>query len=345
MKVSSSISRLVSAGAVLAGIASPAATVGPAAAVQSGGQQAGPANVQVRIIALPPGCGPGSVAVDPHKRAVWVNCVVRISEQTQRVTKRFPFAAEAVAVDPRLGVVWAADNANGTLMEISEATNKVIHRFSGLLDPTSVAVDQRTRTVWVTSSNVVLVFSEVTHRLLHTVRLGLNQFQRPWDLNIDSRAGMVWVAIRPTTDRRTPRTFVAQISEATRKVIRTYPYSSRDGIAITAIDPARGIVWMEVGNAISPATVRVISESRHRVVRTFTNLPIAPNGLAIDSRTSTVLAAGIRNYFKVLSEKTGKVTRTIRMRYASDVAVDENTGNVYALSYVLTNPRVVQFRL
>jgi len=343
--VSGSVRRLVRAGVVMAGLSSLVAAAGPAAAVQPGGRPAGWARVHERIIDLPPGCRPSSLAVDPNKRAVWVNCVVRISEATQRVTRRFPFGAQAVAIDPRLSVAWAADNLNGTLIEISEATNKVIHRFRGLTDPRSVAVDPRTHTVWVTSFPVVLVFSEVTHRLVHTVRLGLNQFQQPWDLTVDPRAGMVWVAIRPSTGRRTPRTWVAQISEATHRVIRTYPFSARNGIAITATDPARGIVWMEVGNFFSPATIKVIKESTHHIVRTFRNVPVAPAGLVIDSRARTVLATGLADHFKVLSEQSAKVSRTMRIRFPSNVAVDENTGNVYVSSDPAANPHVVQFRL
>ena len=346
MIVWNSIGRLVRAGVVTAGLSSLVAAAGPAAAAQPGGGHAGAAQVRVRYISLPPGCGPVSVAVDPRKRAVWVNCVVRISEATQRVSGRFPFGAAAVAVDPGLGVAWAAGSLNGTgtLAEISEATSKVIHRIGCPSPPTAVAVDPRARTVWVISDLSVLAFSEVTHRLLHTVGLGLSVLQQPWDLTVDPRAGTVWVSVRPADDRRATRTFVAEISEARHKVIRTYPYRQADGIAITAVDAARGIVWMEVGNDMSPATVKVIRESTHRIVRTFTNVPVGPGGMVIDSRTRTVLATGRINDFKVLSEVSGKVIRSIYMRrLQAGVAVDENTGNVYVVSAPF--PVVEQFRL
>ncbi len=256
--------------------------------------------------------------------------------------KAVPVAAQGVAVDPRLGVAWAADNGHGTLTEISEASNKVIHRITGLTDPNTVAVDTRSRTVWVTSDPFVKVYSEVTHRLLHTVRLGLNKFEIPWDLTIDPRAEKVWAAVIPSSDHLT-RTWVAEISATKYKVIHTYPYVG--GTAITAADPARGIVWMEVGDSRSPATIKVIKESTHHVVRTLTNMAVAPAGLVIDSRTKTVLATGIGNHFQAISETSGKIIRTIRIRAPSDVAVDQATGNIYVTVYSPGSPAVAQFRL
>src|SRR6266699_3642857 len=214
---------------------------------------------------------PRSAAVDQHKRAVWVNCIARISERTQRVVARIHKGAGGiVAVDPHLGVVWEADSG-GTMIEVSEATNKVIHRFTGLGPIVGVAVDPRYRPVWVSDNPFVREYSEVKFRLLHTIRLHVNRLEQPWDIRVDPTAGMVWAAVIPGGPQQT-RTWVAQISESAHKVVHTYPYSN--GTAITAPDPKRGIVWMAIGNGTGPGTIEVIKESTHHIVRTFT-LPVS----------------------------------------------------------------------
>ena len=138
---------------------------------------------------------------------------------------------------------------------------------------------------------------------------------------------MAWVSIVPGSRRR-PGTWVAQISESAHKVIHTYPYGV--GTAITAADPARGVVWMVIGDGVNAGMIEVIRESTHRVVRTFDNVAVSANGIVIDSRTKTVLAAGTNNRFVEISEATGKILKTIKMNFfPTRPAVDQKTGNVY----------------
>jgi len=219
------------AGAVAAGLAAAlTAVVGPAGATV-GDRPAGPAYVRVRNIPVP--CNPFSAAVDQRRHAVWVSCLARINEKTQRVAARVRGVGGAVAVDPRLGVVWAVNNGNGTITEVSAATNKVIHTISCDCLAEEAAVDPLTRTLWVTEDPFVRVYSEVTHRVLHTIKLHLNRLQVPRNITVDPRAGMAWVAVLPGGPQRTS-TWVAQISEAEHKVIHTYPYAG--GFAVTAAD-------------------------------------------------------------------------------------------------------------
>jgi DNA-binding beta-propeller fold protein YncE len=104
------------------------------------------------------------------------------------------------------------------------------------------------------------------------------------------------------------------------------------------------MVWMAFGDGVNPGTIVVIKESTHRVVRTFTNVPVSVNGMAIDSRTRTVLAAGTHNHFLVISETTGKIIKTIRMGFfRAGAAVDEATGNVYVP--IVFRGIVAQFRI
>jgi len=311
------------AAAVVAGLAAVLAAAEPAAA-RITARPARPAFVRVRNIPVP--CNPFSAAVDQRRHAVWVSCLARINERTQRVVARVRGVGGAVAVDPRLGVVWVVDSSNGTITEVSEATNKVIHTISCDCLAKEAAVDPRTRTLWVTEDPFVRVYSEVTHRVLHTIRLHLNRLQLPWNITVDPRAKMAFVAVLPSSSQPT-RTWVAQISEAQHKVIHTYPFTG--GFAVTAADQARGTVWMASGDN-STGTIQVIKESTHHVLRTFTNVPISANGIAIDSRTGTVLAAGANNTFLEISEATGKILKTIRMSFfPTRPAVDQSTGNVY----------------
>ncbi|HEX6931724.1 MAG TPA: hypothetical protein VF162_06260 [Streptosporangiaceae bacterium] len=295
----------------------------------------------VRDIAMPRGCAPLSVVVDPHRRAAWSNCVARISEAHQRVVHAFRFGGMAVAVDSKLGVAWVADNGNGTLTEISERTNHVIHRIDGIPQAVTVAVDPRARTVWVTSDPYVKEYSEVTRKLLHTIKLGLNNSQTPWNLTVDPRAGFAWVAIVPAGPHCT-RTWVAQISEAKHKVIHTYP-TPFCSTAVTAADPARGTVWMETGGGGTTGILKVIKEAAHRVVRTFSHLPLAGNGIAIDSRMARVLATGTDRVY-VINEASGKILKSLTMRpFPQQIAVDQGTGNVYVA--LNATPAVAQFRI
>jgi DNA-binding beta-propeller fold protein YncE len=312
--------------AVLAGLATVlAAPAWPTAAARVGQPRMRPAYVRVRKIQVP--CNPFSAAVDQRRHVVWVSCLARISETRQRVVARVHGVSGSVAVDPRLGVLWAVDNANGTITEVSEATNRATHTIRCDCLAEGVAVDPGTRTLWVTEDPYVRVYSEVTRRLLHTIRLHVNRLQIPWTVTVDPRAGMAWVSIVPGGRQQT-RTWVAQISESAHKVIHTYPDGS--GTAITAADPARGIVWMAIGDGTNAGIIEVIKESTHRIVRTFDNMPVSANGIAIDSRTRTVLAAGTNNRFLEISEATGKILKTIKMSFfPTRPAVDQKTGNVY----------------
>jgi len=312
--------------AALAGLAAAlAAAAWPAAAARAGEPRMRPGYVRVRNIQVP--CNPFSAAVDQRRHAVWVSCLARISETRQRVVARVHGVVGSVAVDPRLGVVWAVNNGNGTITEVSEATNQVTHTIRCDCLAEAAAVDPRTRTLWVTEDPYVRVYSEVTRRLLHTIRLHVNRLEIPWTITIDPRAGMAWVSIVPGGRQHTS-TWVAQISESAHKVIHTYP--SGFGTAITAADPARGVVWMAIGDGTKAGTIEVIKESAHRIVRTFGNVPVSVNGIAIDSRSRTVLAAGTNNRFLEISEATGKILKTIKMSFfPTRPAVDQKTGNVY----------------
>lgn len=321
-------------------LAAGVAGLAAAAPAQAAGQAAFAPSVIVRNIAV--GTSASSVAVDQKRHVVWVGArtangprLVRISEARQKVTARVSVLASAVAVDPGTGTVWTLNSGNGTMAEISEATNRVIHRFSGLGLVHGIAVDPRTRTVWLTSDPHLVEISEATHRILHTIGLHLNRLQQPGDVAIDPRTGTVWVAVIPAS-RNLPSVWISEISESAHRIVHTYPYGAPGNVdASLAVDSARGTVWVGsnnygTGSGSTTGMVQVIRISLRKIVRTFTGLPVAPKGLAIDSGTHAVLATGVSNRFLVLNELTGAIIHTIQMGFfPGDVAVDTGTGNVY----------------
>ncbi|HEX9034020.1 MAG TPA: hypothetical protein VF834_19435 [Streptosporangiaceae bacterium] len=337
---------LVAAGlAGLAGLTGLAGLVGllgltGAGPAQAASRTAAAPSVLVRDIVV--GNHASAVAVDRKRRVAWVCAgtsagprLTRISETSQKVTARVSFGASAIAVDPGTSTVWALDSGNGTMAQISEVTSKVVRTFSGFGLVHGIAVDPRTRTVWLTSNSSVVAFSEATHRVLHTIGLHLGRDQQPGDVAIDPRTGTVWVAIIPAS-RNLPSVWISEISESAHRIIHTYPYGAPgDERASLAVDSARGTVWVgsnNFGTATGSTTgmLQVIAISKRRIIRTFTGLPVAPDGLAIDSGTHTVLATAVGNRFLVMNELTGGIIHKIQLGfYPGDVAVDTGTRNVY----------------
>ncbi len=282
---------------------------------------------------------PNSVAVDPARHAVWVATpqLIRISEVTKKIVARVRgIDAGAVAVDAGTGTVWAIDDANGSLDEVSEATNRVIHRFAGLAGP-AIAIDPVRHAVWLIGNSSVVEFSEATHRILHTVKLHTDRFQRIDALSVDPRTGTVWATIVPGGPGSI-HTWISEISEATHRVVHVYPYSGPfNYTAVTAADPANGTVWVSIGNGGGPTgptgIVEVIDIATHHVVRIISDSLVDPGGLAIDPGAHLVLATartGNEGLVLLMSSSSGKVIRQVRVGFLpAGVAVDPGTSNVY----------------
>ena len=148
------------------------------------------------------------------------SAVVRIREATQRIAARVRFDGYFVAVDPARGVVWTVNQANGTLAEISEQTNTVVRTvvLNTLIE--GLAVDPRTGTVWVTTGGSLVELSEATGKVLHRSVLVSNvQFKAPYGVAADPNRGVVWVGIeqdnRPAVDG-----LLVEYSESAHRVIR-----------------------------------------------------------------------------------------------------------------------------
>jgi DNA-binding beta-propeller fold protein YncE len=309
------------------------------------------------------GGGPVSVAVDSGNRTAWVGNghLIRISEATQRITARIAGTAGAhfVAVDTRRHIVWATDcNVLGcTIIEVSEATNRVLHHIPGPPAASGIAVDPRTGVVWVAARDVgaapnVLGISEATRKVVHAIRLHTDLHHQLGPITADPRTGTVWASVIPA-DPSTSREWVSQISEREHRVVHVYPGGNPGATSvITAVDSRRGTAWLVFGALEEPgSTIEVVSIGTHKVLRTILAAPVSPDGLAIDSRTHTVVATdgkypnkASQNNIVVMTESSGKVTRVIPAGLFPDqVALDPATGNVYVP--ILFTGVVTQFHL
>jgi len=306
---------------------------------------------------------PVSVAVDSGTRSAWVGNghLIRISEATQRIAARIQGTAGAhfVAVDSRRHKVWATDCTvlGCTIIEVSVATNRVLHRIPGPPASSGIAVDPRTGLVWVAALDVgtgpnVLAISRATRKIVHAIRLRTDLHHQLGPITVDPRTGTVWASVIPA-DPSTSRSWVSQISESAHQVVHVYARDDPGTTSvITAVDSRRGTAWLAFGSFREPSgTIEVVSIARRKVLRTILAAPVAPEGLAIDPRTHTVVAT-VGKYpdvfsqdnIVVMAESSGKVTRVVQVGfYPSQLALDPATGNVYVP--IVYKGVVTQFRL
>jgi DNA-binding beta-propeller fold protein YncE len=293
--------------------------------------------IQVRKIKI--GGSPAQFATDDRMRAVWVAAftrLVRISEATQKVTAKLKIRANDVAVDPKTATVWATDVAGSTLIEISEKTHRVIHRYTHLPGSPQfggVATDARTGMAYVSTVGTLDEISEARHRVVRVISLRAGPDHGGAGVAVDPVRNMIWVNILPD-DVGASAGWISQINGSTGRLIRNYhgfPESVFECCVVLAVDPIHGQVWAgDQGHA------SIISEARHRVVR---DLRITPNefwsAITIDPRHKIVLIADANNLLTV-SQTSGKILRTVRLfkepsaDAISDVKVDLDSGTVYA---------------
>lgn len=283
----------------------------------------------VQVHKITTGGYPGETAIDQRAGVLWAPngaAVLPVRESTRRVITRIRFAASKVAVDPSRGLVWAADQANGTLAEISTRTYKIIRRVPSLGDVQGIAIDPGTRTVWVTNVSGVVELSEITGRVLHTMTLvSRGVAKAAVRLAVDPVTRTVWVAV-VQAGRRPTLAWIAEIKESRHRVSRRFDLGVTN--AALAVDPASGIVWVAGGGT----TAYLITESTG-TMRTLSNIPNNANGVAIDHRAHVVVVtdntSGTNDVYLV-SETTKKVTAKIKVGFfPSWAAVDPVTGNAY----------------
>ena len=306
-----------------------------------------PAPGKVRVKNINVGASSYQVAVDPRTRTAWVAAghLVRISEVTQRVSAKINVGpgVDFVAVDPGRHAVWTTCNYGFCpLTEVSETTNKVTHQVSGLGTVSGIAVDPRTGLVWIATvdaahHNVALAVSEATHRVVLTIGLRLGAGHVVGAITADPGTRTVWVSGVPC-GLCSVRDVVAEISEPGRRVIHLYRTATQ-GIStavVTAVDSRRGTAWLASGGFREPSgTIQVVSIAKHRIIRVIRTSWVAPEGIAIDPRTRTVVATGgvtgaNRDSVVLLNESSGAQTGQLFVGfYPNLLAVDQGTGYVY----------------
>jgi DNA-binding beta-propeller fold protein YncE len=314
-----------------------AAAVGTALALASAGSalaasQASPAShrsAAVRVHQIPVGGHPGAVAVDQKRGIAWATTgvsLIRIKEATQRRGTRLRIAASLVRVDPAKNMVVAVNSARGTIVEVSERTNKVIRTFSENVSIESLALDTKTHTIWFSSGDSVTELSETTGHVLHTVPVASgSRFKFTAALAVDSSRGLVWVCV-DGDGRNPPPGLIAEIRESTHRVSKKFGIGSRS--CTPAVDPATGKVWAAIGGT----SFHIIDE-KTGTDKVVTGIPNNADGVAIDHRAKTVVVTGNQpgtNDVYLVNERTKKVTRTIKVGFFPiSATVDPVTGNAY----------------
>lgn len=309
---------------------------------------------QTRVRKIPVGGSPNQVAIDHRARSAWVAAgnLIRISEATQRVTARIAVSpgVRFVAVDPVRHTVWASSCAAAcSIVEVSEAKNQVVHRVRGVRQVSGIGLDPRRGLLWVADSvsGGVHAISEATRRVVRTVPLQFDSHHQLGTLAADPSTGTVWVSVIPA-DPTTTSCRVAEISESRDRVIHVYPGSCQTS-AITAFDPARDTAWLDFGSFRQGGTIEVINIAQHKIARTFSGTMAAPDGLAIDGRTRTVVATGgvgdgHQDTVLLISESSGKVRSMIPAGlFPALLSLDPATGNVYVP--IVFKGEVLQFRI
>jgi len=193
----------------------------------------------------------------------------------------------------------------------------------------------------------VLAISEAKHRVVRTIALHADSHHQPGSLAVNPSTGTVWVAVIPA-DPSTTTCSVAEISESTHRVVHVYGGACQTS-AITAFDSSRGTAWLDFGSFRQGGRLEVVNIARHKVVRAFPSTMAAPDGLAIDWRTGTVVATGgvgggHQDTVLLISESSGKVTSMIPVGvFPSLLALDRATGDVYVP--IVLRDVVLQFRI
>lgn len=195
--------------------------------------------------------------------------------------------------------------------------------------PTSVAVDERSGTVWVVNSldNTVSEISEARLAVIATIKVAAS----PVDIAADPTTGTVWVTCLGPFGMPALDNVVSEISEAAGKVVATIKVG-RVPFGI-ATDPRTGTVWVADTNAFA---VSEISEARQKVVATVhTGTDSAPVSIAVDQARGVVWVGKLRRDVAEIDETTRSVVAAVRVgpgaaaNSLNAVTVDPATGSAW----------------
>jgi YVTN family beta-propeller protein len=229
------------------------------------------------------------------------------------------------------GVAAVADHAARSLVDATRQFADMTTIDVGRL-PTSVAVDQRSGTVWVVNSldSTVSEISEARRAVIATIKVAAS----PVDIAVDPRTGTVWVTCLGPFGKPAADNVVSEISEASDTVVATIKVGLVPfGIAA---DPRTGTVWVANTNAYS---VSEISEASRTVVATVhTGTDSAPVSVTVDAGRGIVWVGKLHHNVLEINEATRSVIAAIKLgpgqaaNSLNAVAVDPATGVAWVAS-------------
>lgn len=140
---------------------------------------------------------PHRLRIDARRRTVWVldrfgGEIVRINSRGERVaSNRRSLGAADLSIDDVDGSVWVADSLDNGLTKF-DSTGTLIKGLKNYKGIVALAMHPATGELWALdrATRRVLIFSR-NGDLRRTLPIVL---QRPYDLDIDSRTGKVWIA-------------------------------------------------------------------------------------------------------------------------------------------------------
>jgi len=272
-------------------------------------------------------------------------------------TVAIPFAPTAAAVDEWGGHVFIAceggRKANGTsfrgtgtVVEIDARTGAPLRAIPALVHPVAVAIDARTRRVFVVNGGTigrtgpgqgtVSVLDADTGRALYTAMVGVGAAS----IAVDERSGHVFVANEGGHT-------VSMLDARTGIVRKTIGVGYPTGLAV---DTRGGHVLVADGSA---GSVSVLDAANGAIVATVA-VGGGPQAIAVDARTSRafITATGVNttirllhhlgapwgdedvgSYVTVLDTRDGRVVRVVRVAPTAGVAVDERAGHAFVTDW------------
>jgi DNA-binding beta-propeller fold protein YncE len=228
-----------------------------------------------------------------------------------------------VAIDTVTDIIYCTGNNADTnafeLAVVDGSSREVVATVPLAGNPTGIAVDSATDTVYVAYESTVAVINGATNTVSASIALPAGAVAG--EIAVDSTTNTLYV----NNDSASVGGVVV-IDGSTNTVSMTVSSggTTPDGIAI---DEATDVVWV----ANRSGTVVAISGSTGSIIESVSPTGI-PNDIAVDQDTNTVYVstASATSGLTVIDGATGDITATVPVELASLVAVDQSADVVFA---------------
>lgn len=275
--------------------------------------------------------------------------IVALSAPGTPYTGGSPIAVAADAETGRLFVVLAGIHQPATEFHYTDAIAvSMIDQKSGRVlrtlylgrSPATLAVDERTHHVFLSTVHTVAMLDGRTGAVLHTFRPSPSSQDAHLSLvtPLSTRLGRVFVTNEvsgddPTTTRNT----VSVLDTRTGRGVATLPGGL--GYGGVAVDETRGRAYLADGDRVA-----VLDARTGQVLRRIGAGGGTPSALAVDARTGHLLVAsrgpvdagGIprgKGHLSIISPDSGAVLQTYTTGYApGDIVLLPGTGHVFIIN-------------